>query len=107
MKNTEARVLKSPIKPNTIPSESQWLSGEGAGSWFNIIPQGDKYLITRYSPEGKIECESLFELAFTNTFNIKNPFEFTYLSHCQQVKIIQYDILFTFNRYSLPNEMHA
>jgi len=100
-------VLIEPLKPIGIPSESQWLAGEGAGSWFNILSLGDKYLITRYSPKGQIECEGLFEKESNNIFNIYEPFEFTYLSHCRQVKIIQNDILYTFNLYSLPNEMHA
>lgn len=91
-------ILIEPLKPIGIPSESRWLAGEGAGSWFNIKMEGNHFLITRYSPAGLVECEGLFEMVSTNVFNINEIFEFTYLSHCRQVKINQKGSVFTFNK---------
>lgn len=98
MQDKLTQVLSAPRMPSTIPTQSQWLAGEGAGSWFYICFKNDFYFITRYSPNGEIECESFFEILEEKTFNINDPFQFTYLSHCKQVRIIQHGIVITFNR---------
>lgn len=88
--------LPEPKKHQSIPKTAQWLAGEGAGSWFNIKKEQDKYQITRFSPKGEIECQSYFD---TNSeFDINEPFEFTHLSHCQLVNIIQEKITHHFIR---------
>lgn len=89
-------VLEAPSKPKNIPQDSQWLSGEGAGSWFSIALENDDYLIYRFSPEGKIECSGKFELVGNSLFQLNNQYQFTYLSHCAQIKIIQNNIIYTF-----------
>ncbi len=92
------QVLPAPVKHDSIPLESQWLAGEGAGSWFNICFKNDFYFIIRYSPKGEVECESFFEILEDKIFNINDPYQFTYLSHCKQVRILQNDIVIIFNR---------
>lgn len=94
------QVLKEPKLPINIPSNSQWLAGEGAGSWFSINIENEYYKICRYNAFGITECEGEFEVAGIFNFNINISYKFTYLSHCQQVKIIQNDLVFTFNRIS-------
>ena len=79
--------LKEPKKPKNIPKNSHWLSGIGAGSWFVISKENNQYRIKRYSDEGVLECSKLFKTK--NTFNINEPFTFTYISHCMQCTVLQ------------------
>lgn len=90
--------LLAPEHPNSIPTDSQWLSGEGAGSWFSIQKKAEEFYITRYSPEGKIECESEFVCANQSQFMIENQYEFVHLSHCKTVRILQANTTFVFER---------
>lgn len=89
--------LPAPERSVNLPSSAQWLAGEGAGSWFYIIPKNKCYFISRYSPTGKLECESIFELS-KKGFDISKPYTFTHLSHCQQVHIKQNGNVFQFIR---------
>ena len=90
--------LLAPEFPASIPSTSQWLSGEGAGSWFFIQKKGEKIHINRYSPEGKIECASEFACENQSLFLIENQYEFVHLSHCKTVRILQGNTTFVFER---------
>jgi hypothetical protein len=90
--------LSPPEKTDCIPENSQWLAGEGAGSWFNIELSVKDYKITRYSPEGRIECSGLFNTLSESDFNITAPFEFVHLSHCKSVTIRQKDQVLKFHR---------
>ncbi|MCF8454132.1 MAG: hypothetical protein K9G42_13070 [Pedobacter sp.] len=92
--------LDAPAKTESIPENSQWLAGEGAGSWFYIEPKAMDYRITRYSSEGKIECSGLFNTESETDFNINTPFEFVHLSHCKSVTIRQIDQVLKFHRIS-------
>lgn len=91
---TRTHILPAPSKPLNIPSTSKWLSGEGCGSWFCIEKKQEEYIITRYNPEGKTECKGIFKGA--KKFDINNAYEFTYLSHCNEVNIIQNNLKYTF-----------
>lgn len=84
------KIVPSPPKPNHLPSNIHWLSGEGCGSWFYLSKEEKDFLISRYSPEGKLECKGVFEQVSGNAIEINELFEFTYLSHCAEVNIIQY-----------------
>lgn len=90
--------LPAPARVEHLPLHAQWLAGEGAGSWFSIVAAHDARVeITRFSPEGKVECTGLF--ACNNpTFNLNQPYEFTHLSHCKTVNILQNGIIFIFER---------
>jgi|JI10StandDraft_1071094.scaffolds.fasta_scaffold544008_1 hypothetical protein len=92
--------LSPPEKTVGIPENSQWLAGEGAGSWFNIELSVKDYKIIRYSPEGRIECSGLFNTLPESEFNINAPFEFVHLSHCKSVTIKQMDQVLKFYRIS-------
>ncbi|MBI3134753.1 MAG: hypothetical protein HYZ14_08785 [Bacteroidetes bacterium] len=83
-------VLPAPERPAGTPVSSQWLSGEGAGSWFEIVVKDQaKSLsqINRYNPSGKMECSSMFrsDKIFIETIS----FEIVYPSHCNEVTVIQ------------------
>jgi hypothetical protein len=83
------KVLPAPEKPSHLPLSIQWLSGEGGGSWFLIEESINNYKISRYSPKGEIECEGLFDQFTGKSFDINSTYDFTYLSHCSLVSIIQ------------------
>lgn len=81
--------LPEPHKPETIPPESQWLSGEVAGGWFWLQPNKNDYTIVRYSQEGIPESTGNFKLLGNRNFDAHQPYFFTYLSHCSKVTLIQ------------------
>lgn len=81
--------LPAPIKPNKIPSNSQWLGGEVAGSWFSLKQMGNEYIVTRYSAEGEKESEGIFLPTDKHQLDTNKPYRFTYLSHCKKVTIEQ------------------
>ena len=81
--------LAAPALAENIPANSQWLSGEGAGSWFHIESAGKDYKISRYSPTGKIECSGIFKIVNQMEFDLSVRFQFIHLSHCKSVSIQQ------------------
>lgn len=89
MKQTENNIVPMPDRPVNLPENIYWLSGEGCGSWFHIEAHDEYYAISRFSPEGKLECAGLFEQVSGNAFKLKEKFAFTYLSHCAEVNILQ------------------
>ncbi|MNQ73237.1 hypothetical protein D3C85_879640 [compost metagenome] len=88
--------LPAPARPENIPPDSQWLSGEVAGGWFWMQPKGENYTINRYSSEGTPECSGTFRLDGNNFFDIKLPYSFSHLSHCSKVTITQNGRTFRF-----------
>jgi hypothetical protein len=90
--------LPAPPRHPAIPENAQWLSGEGAGSWFHIAEDGDGYIISRFRPEGKIECKSRFDIGQGQVFNTGLKYIFIHLSHCNQVRIKQNGQVFDFHR---------
>jgi hypothetical protein len=86
-------LLPPPQLPVHLSGKAQWLAGEGCGSWFVIEQEEEAYAITRYSPEGEIECSGLFVKESTAVFNIFQPYKITYLSHCSQVSVVQNGIM--------------
>lgn len=80
--------LPIPQKTNRVPKNAQWLSGEGAGSWFVFKLQGTLLRVIRYSPNGKVECSGLFENRDANSLLGKiNEAQITYPSNCRKVSL--------------------
>ncbi|MBS3915601.1 MAG: hypothetical protein KG003_13990 [Bacteroidetes bacterium] len=90
------RTLPAPEKKDGIPSHSQWLAGEGAGSWFHIEKLNELFKITRYSPGGNVECSGLFFHPSEFNFHANDTFRMIYPCHCKIVNVLQADIIFTF-----------
>ena len=89
-----------PELPATIPETSKWLSGQGVGTWFDIkqTSKADEYLIQRFTPQGEMDCNRIFKIeANESTFDIHKSYQFTHISHCKKCRIIQNEIIFTFN----------
>ena len=85
--------ILAPKLPNGLPNHCQWLSGQGAGAWFCIdkATVKNQYLIKRFSANGKLDCEGIFEIEDnTVKFDISEPYQFTHISHCAKCVIIQY-----------------
>lgn len=90
------KVLPSPPKPDHLFVEAKWLSGEGCGSWFNMEENEGKYLVSRFNSEGKLECRGTFKQVLGRKINLKKEFEFTYMSHCAEITIIQANQMLSF-----------
>lgn len=95
-RKTKREALKAPNIPEGLPDTAQWLAGEGAGSWFVIIPETEKLRVHRYSPEGKLECSGHFREKKPGLFNIEEAFTVDYMSHCSKVTLRQKDSSFIF-----------
>jgi len=82
------KILPPPSRPSHLSGNAKWLSGEGAGSWFNIEQyENFKYYISRYSPEGIVECEGFYNSE--KTLNLNEKYKIGYPSHCKEVTVIQ------------------
>ena len=88
-KRTLKSTLPEPERPPGLPRNVQWLSGEGAGSWFSCEPDGDNFRVRRFSPKGDLECENIFSVANTGSFDIDRPYSFDHISHCRKIRLNQ------------------
>ncbi|MDA9808288.1 hypothetical protein N9B89_02780 [Flavobacteriales bacterium] len=82
-------------RPENISEKAQLISGIGASSWFTIKQENEYFRIERFSPDGELECSRLFDVT-PSSFDVKQPFEFTYLSHCKECTIIQNEVTYKF-----------
>jgi hypothetical protein len=90
--------LQAPPRPQDLPEQAQWLAGIGAGSWFYICKKELEFEISRFGPEGNIECRSFFEIEGNAFFELTQLYTFTYLSHCKSVRIQQGNSIIKFHR---------
>ena len=88
--------------PKNINKKAQFLAGIGASAWFYIYKEKSRYIIERYSEDGKLECSRLFRLVNTG-FDINRPYNFTYLSNCKKCTIIQDKIKYKFSAIIYEN----
>ena len=84
---------KKMYKPKNISDTAQLLKGLSS-SWFEITEEDKVFRIKRYSEKGKLECDRIFTP--DGEFDINKDYEFTYISHCKECKIIQSGIIITF-----------
>ena len=78
-------------KPKNIDRTAQLIEGVGASSWFTVKSEGELFRIERFSLKGKLECSRLFK-SEPNNFEISSKYEFTYISHCKECKILQNNV---------------
>jgi hypothetical protein len=88
--------LPEPVRSTDLPVNAQWLAGTGAGSWFSIQAGNSDTLfrIIRFSPEGKVECDRIFEIS-SGELNPEKELRFIYPSHCAICTILQYNKVIT------------
>jgi hypothetical protein len=90
--------LEPPARNNKIPENAQWLGGEGAGSWFDLKAQNRQLMVTRYSPDGKVECTGLYKNQNNQGILPDNSFRVTYPSNCKVISLASNDRLIQFER---------
>jgi hypothetical protein len=84
-----------PKRHSNVHSSAQWLSGEGYGSWYEVIVDSNSIQLTEFSPFGNVESKSHFSLNGSN-FNSREPFSVTYPSNCKVLSIKQNQNYFKF-----------
>ena len=92
--------IHPPELSNSIPSNSQWLSGQGAGVWFCIekTENQKQFRVRRFNPEGKIDCDRIFDQEENGLeFDVDKSYQFVHVSHCAKCRIKQSGVMFTFN----------
>lgn len=90
--------LQAPERNPLIPQNAQWLSGEGAGSWFVYEFQNNLLKVIRYSPDGTVECIGLYDNKLKDNFILTNDSKITYPSNCKQVSLIKDNMEYVFQR---------
>jgi hypothetical protein len=102
-----ASTLEAPLRHKKIPKTAQWLSGEGAGSWFHLESDFPFFNITRFNSQGEIECKGFFILPGKSSFEPGLPYRFVHLSHCRQVSVEQNGKVLMFRRLDLKEAKEA
>lgn len=102
IKKPDKKLLKTtliePVKDKSIPKNSQWLSGEGAGSWFWTELIEDGINMKRFSPDGKLECSGFFRNQF---FQVQgnDKYRVSYPSNCSVLTLSINNKKITFERF--------
>ncbi|MDT8402298.1 MAG: DUF6695 family protein [Bacteroidales bacterium] len=92
--------LPPPGRHPSIPENAQWLSGEGAGSWFDFKFEKDGLKVTRFAPDGTIECSGYYKGSVIKMQEIGDSYIVDYPSNCLEVKLRYGDGQLTFRRVS-------
>ncbi|MFC2115977.1 DUF6695 family protein [Bacteroidota bacterium] len=90
--------LQAPPRDARIPDNAQWLSGEGAGSWFVFEVQNSELRVTRYSPDGIMECTGLYKNKNAHEAVPDDSFRITYPSNCKEVSFKKKETELRFER---------
>lgn len=79
--------LPRPEKTPNIPESAQWLSGEGAGSWFMIELKKGLLKVTRYAPDGTIECSGYYKGSVNGQSVDPGSYKIDYPSNCREMNL--------------------
>lgn len=95
--NPLPEILPPPSIPSNVSPSAKWLSGEGAGSWFEIKKTNNNknFMVKRYSPKGKLECSGNF--VADKEIYLQKDFQLTYPSFCNKISLIQNQKVVTLN----------
>lgn len=79
-------------------NHAQWLSGIGAGAWFELYDLGHQveFRFRRISPYGNIDCDAIYEVN-SELFDVSTDYEFVHYSNCQFFHIKQNNQTYRFN----------
>lgn len=90
LKKLEHHLLHStlypPEKHPKIPENAQWLSGEGAGSWFVFNVKDQLLHVKRFAPDGKLECAGIYENNDKRKL-INKDFKIIHPSNCKVIHL--------------------
>jgi hypothetical protein len=79
--------LPAPARHPAIPEDAKWLSGEGAGSWFAFNAVEDFLKVTKYSPEGRVECSGIYDGPVKELRDKNHSIHLDYLSDCREINL--------------------
>lgn len=97
--------LPEPVKHPDIPDNAQWFSGEGAGSWFVLEHQDARLIVTRYAPDGKVECSGRYRINSVPYDLLEPAFRISYPSNCKVVTLENNSMTIQFERINDPEEI--
>ncbi len=88
--------LPAPVRHPDIPGDALWLSGEGAGSWYSLRFRDVFLVVTRYAPDGAVECSGMFQETVRGSGKVNTSllrknnrdFRLDYPSNCKEVTLI-------------------
>lgn len=86
-RDERSSTLPAPARNPAVPEHARWLSGEGAGSWFAIDAEGPYLRVTRYGPDGTLECTGLFEGPVDLLREATDAPDIDHLSHCNEITL--------------------
>ena len=89
---------KTVPKENSIRDKNaQWLSGIGAGAWFELYDLGRSKLFRfrRVSAEGSIDCDGIYKTR-NREFNYSKPYKFVHYSNCRFFHVKQNGFVYKF-----------
>jgi translation initiation factor 2 beta subunit (eIF-2beta)/eIF-5 len=88
-----------PVRFNHLQERAQWLSGIGAGAWFELHDLGHntQFQFKRISPYGIIDVHDKF-VVHDASFDYNLDFEFTHYSNCKFFHVKQNGTIFRFDR---------
>lgn len=78
--------LPAPERHSKIPKNAQWLSGEGAGSWFSFETRENLLFVSRYAPDGTLECSGYYKNDDSNAI-LKENVILNYPSNCREINL--------------------
>lgn len=89
--------LHPPVIAN-VNSNAQWLSGIGAGAWFELhdINHTREYRFRRISPYGNIDVDGIFEIGQLG-FDIMKNYQIVKNSNCNYVHVQQDNYVYRFD----------
>jgi hypothetical protein len=96
--------LQGNLEPNKVAGltkNAQWLSGIGAGAWFELFKTEikDEFLFRRTSAFGTVDVEAIFKIDDLG-FDIDQAYQFTYRSNCNSLLINQNNKAYRFENCS-------
>jgi len=98
-----------PKSVDGLHEKAQWLSGIGAGAWFELHHHGSEteFRYRRISPNGNIDVDCIYGVDDPE-FNYHETFEFMQYSNCEFFHIKQNEIIYRFERLatSLKRKKH-
>jgi len=82
-----------------IKNNAQWLSGIGAGAWFELHETNHQleYLFKRISPNGNVDVYDIFVID-NDSFDYDENYEFLYHTNCSFIHIKQNETIYKLER---------
>ena len=91
---TVGTILEPSREKYNVPISAKWLSGTGAGAWFDVKSIGEnKFKILRYDNKGTIDSEYIAQSKSGDLIDLERGFKVGYPSHNLQCVIVQGEVM--------------